>query len=338
MHLAARIDGDGLAARCVAHLLKAGLQASDSGGRPPLDAVLLNTATQSLLADVFNQPGLFSGFHPIHRRIVAWGQNETTELPHAGVAVAERALLDRLPRPAAPSDFPEWRIVASRRHHPFPLEEQFGTRHAHISPVTLHDKAPDDVCWIESLPTGWLFLLATGEGNASLIAVGGNPEALLEQSHLITPHVSRVAPNAPTVPAYPRICPALCGPGWLACGSAAISFDPLCGEGAGHAVREAILASAVLTAIARGEPEELLLAHYSTRILSAFLRHLETCRTFYVSARSGPWWDGEIHLLDGGIAWCRSRLAAAPPYRYRLSGFELRPIEAGVPGGHGDER
>ena len=36
--------------------------------------------------------------------------------------------------------------------------------------------------------------------------------------------------------------------GWLACGTAAMAFDPLCGDGTAHAIREAILASAVIRA------------------------------------------------------------------------------------------
>ena len=41
----------------------------------------------------------------------------------------------------------------------------------------------------------------------------------------------------------------MCGPGWLSCGTAALSFDPICGDGTGHAVREGILAAAVIFAV-----------------------------------------------------------------------------------------
>ena len=326
-----RIDGEGVAARSAAHLLGA-QQLPAVGARPSLSAILLSTATQSLLTDVFNDLHLFTGLHQIRRRIVAWGQNEPVELEHAAVVVSEQVLLDRLQSSGAAVEQTKWRIVASKHQHPFPMEEQFGTRLATITPAQLNRNSPNDACWIESVQGGWLFLLALGDTNASLISVGARPQSMLERSRLVAPHIVNLETGSVEVPAYPRIHSALCGPGWFACGSAAMSFDPVCGEGAGHAVREAILASAAVKALLRGEPEGPLLAHYSTRLTSAFLRHLETCYAFYSVARSGPWWDREIALLEQGIAWCRVGLANAPRYLYRLEGFELVPLETTIPG------
>jgi len=42
------------------------------------------------------------------------------------------------------------------------------------------------------------------------------------------------------------------GPDWLACGTAAVAFDPICGDGTAQAMREAILGCAVITAIGEG--------------------------------------------------------------------------------------
>ncbi len=33
-----------------------------------------------------------------------------------------------------------------------------------------------------------------------------------------------------------------------------MAFDPICGDGTAHAIREAILAAAVIRALARGDP------------------------------------------------------------------------------------
>jgi flavin-dependent dehydrogenase len=117
------------------------------------------------------------------------------------------------------------------------------------------------------------------------------------------------------------------GPDWLACGSAAMSFDPVCGEGAGNAAREAILASAVMAAIQAGEDPDAVLSHYRSRLLGGFLRHLEICLEFYTRARQGPWWEGEIVLLQRGIEWTRAQMRPLPPPRYRLVDFRLRPLE-----------
>ncbi len=112
-------------------------------------------------------------------------------------------------------------------------------------------------CWIESVDSGWLFLLPRGENEAAtLIAVGDMPGALLGQSRVIAGLIGIVEGPAAEFAAYPRIADPLCGDGWLACGAAAIGFDPLCGEGTGNAARQAYLATAIIAAIRKGEPVE----------------------------------------------------------------------------------
>jgi flavin-dependent dehydrogenase len=173
-------------------------------------------------------------------------------------------------------------------------------------------------CAIESLDSGWLFLVAD-----SLIAVGGTPEALLGSSRLVAPQVAEIEKSGSYFPCYPRISVPLSGPGWLACGTAAMSFDPICGEGAGHAVREAILASAVLGRIHSETDPEAALIEYNARMLAGFMRHLQLCRQFYVSGRQSEWWDIEIEALDRGIEWTRQQLEGLPRPSARLVGFDL---------------
>ena len=122
----------------------------------------------------------------------------------------------------------------------------FGSRMATVREVELAEAAPTDTCWIESVEDGWLFLLPIGPGRGSLISVSHDGRSLTIKSRLIgdllrNPQVSEgdvVAEFA----AYPRIAASLGAKSWLACGSAAMVFDPLCGEGAGNGGREAILA------------------------------------------------------------------------------------------------
>jgi hypothetical protein len=102
-----------------------------------------------------------------------------------------------------------------------------------------------------------------------------------------------------------------------------MSFDPICGEGAGNAVREAILASAVIGYAANCSDVGGVLTHYSSRLLMGFLRHLQLCRSFYASVRRSDWWNGELAKLDEGIEWTRLRLSGLPESRYRLINFDL---------------
>jgi hypothetical protein len=326
------ILGDGVAANCCVYLLDAaGISvAIDRADRPRVPALLVGAATQALMADVFQRPDLFRGARPISRRIVAWGRNaKPAEMPHSAAVIAEQELVDRLSvsMTEGAKDGPDWTIYTSQ---PLPLEVEtrhFGSRIAEATPIRLRERSPNDACWIESLESGWLFLLPNW-----LLSVGAAAENLLARSELVAAQIEALDSRhelhgAATAhfPAYPRISDPLCAAAWIACGSAAMAFDPICGDGTGNAIREAILASAVIRAAARGENVEALLAHYRARLIAAFLKHLGLCRQFY-AACAGEWWEGELVQLDTGIAWCRARLRNEPAFRYQLRGFELEPI------------
>ena len=190
----------------------------------------------------------------------------------------------------------------------------------------LRGGVPDDSCWVEAVRDGWLFLLAAGNGDAFMISVGLPLRDMLEQSRLVAGQIDSPGDTLAEFPSYPRILTDLTGPDWLACGSAAMSFDPVCGEGAGNAAREAILASAVLAAIHQGQEPQAVLAHYRSRLLGGFLRHLEISLDFYTQARQGPWWDSEIAHLQRGIEWTRAKMREVPAPRYRLVDFHLQPL------------
>jgi hypothetical protein len=301
--------------------------------RVPLPAVLLSPATQILLQDVFEDCGLLEGFPVIRKRVVLWGTDaQRVELPHSGIVVPESRLLDRLwPRirlqwQGEIDRSADWRVFCSRASSSEGELHAFGSRIAAASQVQLSPQADSEACWVESVDSGWLFLLPNGSRAATLIGVGGELGMLLDNSRLIARQISAVDGANAAFPAYPRIRAPLCDVGWLACGSAAMGFDPICGEGAGHAVREAILVSAVLRAIAAEARPAELLAHYSSRLLAGFLRHLEICRQFYTAASCGEWWQSEIALLEKGIEWTRGQLPPHPPTQFRLVGFDLEAV------------
>jgi hypothetical protein len=325
------IRGSGVAASCCAHLLAdAGFAVSRlEGGAPRVPAILIGEGTQALLCDLYGRPDLFDGMFPIERRIVAWGADRPVELPHRAVVVRGDVWLPGLggaQDSGLPAAAGEWVVYASR---PLPAnagEHAFGSRMASATAVGFEPNR-ESACWIESLDDGWLFLLPDSSTTGWLLAVGASRDRLLERSHLIAGVVRATGAEGGTFAAHPRIADPLCARGWLACGAAAMAFDPISGDGAGAAVREAILAAAVIRAIHQGGDVTRLLAHYRARLIAGLLRHLEMCRTFYASANCGPWWAGEIAALDEGISWCGEALRAAGPFRYRLHGLELQAIE-----------
>jgi hypothetical protein len=332
------IRGGGIAACCCFHLLgEAGVDITwETVRRPNLPVIMLGEPTQKLLRDVFNRDDLFVGFPEIRRRVVAWGpKGKALVLPHSAVVASEKELLDRIQlglrasreSREAKSEKAEWTIFASSPLPPASVEYRFGSRPAAASAVKLQRGCDTEACWVESLETGWLFLLRGRTETGWLLSVGDSVEALLEMSRLIKEHIAEMNPSSGIFPAHPRLAYPLTAQGWLACGTAALGFDPLCGEGAGNAVREAILGSAVIRAAIGGGDGGSLIAHYQTRLLAGFQRHLSHCLEFYKSGHGGAWWQRQLDDLEDGLQWCSDQLAGSAVSRYRLNGFTIEPIE-----------
>jgi hypothetical protein len=324
-----RIRGDGVAARCCAHLLtRAGLAVIvEPSSGPKVPVVVLGDQALGLIRDVFDAPNLLAGQPHVDRRLVAWGPDaEAVSVPHSGVAVSEAALLAALPvfQPHEAADEPSDFVI----HAAAPLgalhtQMRFGARRAAAQPVRLTDPADHASCLIESLEGGWLFVAPTGAGDGWLLAVGADPDLLLAGSRVVAPRIEVAGPAAGAFDSSPRLSDPPCGDGWLACGTAAVGFDPICGDGVANAVREAILAAAVIVAIDRGGEPAALLGHYQAMLTAAMRRHLGLCATFYRSGHGGPWWASELDALAHGHDWCTQRLAAAGDPKYQLRGFDL---------------
>ncbi len=293
---------------------------------------MLSPATQSLLTDVFARPDLFDGLHPIRRRLVTWGSSDLVALPHAAVVVSEEELLNRLAAaapatgssPASPSleSAPTWTIHASGATAGASALREFGARQASAAQVKLTAQADVHSCSMEAVPNGWLFLVPSSTETAWLLAAGDTAEALLAQSRQISQQIDRVTSGGGSFPAHPRIAESLCEPGRLACGSAAIAFDPLCGDGTGHAVREAILACAIARA-SQQEALDDLLWEYRLRLWSGFKRHLELCHEFYATGGTSDWWKAQRAAIEDGLRWMTAQQAPVTLGRYRLNGFSL---------------
>ncbi len=326
------IRGDGVAARCCAHLLsRSGVAVSFLPlDRPRLPAILLSEAAQALIREVFGLEGLFHGLPRIRRRIVAWGRGASpVELDHSAVVVSEERLLESLgpslPGAASDADF-DWTICAARPLPAASVEHRFGSRMASATPVELKATAEPAACWIESVEDGWLFLIADAPGSGWLLSVGSTPEALPGKSRLIREQIAQYQPATAHFATSPRIMAPLGEPGWIACGTAAMAFDPICGDGTAHAVREAILAAAMIRAAARGEDAVQLLAHYEARLTAGFSRHLAHCLPYYGNGHDGPWWEQEAGSVKQGLDWCARQLSRHTTFRYQLNGFELQAI------------
>jgi hypothetical protein len=165
-----------------------------------------------------------------------WGKDaEAIPVPHSATVVTEAILLDDLatgfePDPPASPDF----IIHASKPLPASTEEhRFGSRTAVATEVNLKDKADVSSCWIESLADGWLFLIPNASGSTWLLGIGAPLEPLLASSRVIAPRIELLDVRFGEFPACPRMDAPICGEGWIACGTAAMGFDPMCGDGAG---------------------------------------------------------------------------------------------------------
>jgi hypothetical protein len=330
------IRGSGIAACCCAFLLQtAGLRVRLlETQRPQLPAIMLSGTAVSLIRDVFDSPALLtdSEVHRIESRVVAWGPNAVPlALDHSAIVISEKLMLESIRsrfaiEPSKEESDADWTIIASQPLPEAINEHRFGSRTGSVARVELTKQAAA-ACWIESLPAGWLFLIADGPCSGWLLAIGDSIELLLDQSSVIHKHVAEWTTSSREVPAYPRIASPLFASRSLLCGTAATAFDPICGDGTAQAIRQAILCAAVTRAVVeRGEDVHGVLAHYDSRILAAFQRHLMLCLDFYGRGHNTAWWREECDALKRGIEWCGTKLTGAGGFRYRLAGFELQAI------------
>ncbi|CAN5245007.1 hypothetical protein BH10PSE12_BH10PSE12_04260 [soil metagenome] len=263
------IRGSGIAATGCAHLLRgAGLRVSHEATlRRPVPTIMLSDTALALMRDVFGRTDLFANSPRITRRVISWGGRVVT-VPHDAVMLSEMDIhtemlgalsdLDKAGYSIEAADF----SVHAAPSMPNGVLHCFGERDAVAARVRLLDPACATEGRVEAVATGWLFLVPASPDEGWLLGVGGSLDALLAQSRLIAPVVDPVGGSSVPFMAAPRMLLPLCGDDWLACGTAAIGFDPICGDGTAQSVREAILASAVLLAIAEGGDRQQLLTHY----------------------------------------------------------------------------
>ncbi len=323
------IRGSGIAAKGCAHILAgAGFRvAIEERRRPSVPTIMLSDPALRLIRGVFDRPDLFADRPRVKQRLVAWGGAQVT-VPHDAALASEDQVQAALPSiPASETGPVDFTIHAAP---PVPLGEMhiFGERHAVAAKVKLRDPACIEEARIEAVAAGWLYLVPAETGFGWLLGVGGLLDKLLGQSALIAPVVDAVGATSTPFPAAPRLQLPLYGDNWLACGTAAVGFDPICGDGTAQSVREAILATAVVMSMADGGDRAAMLTHYQSMLIAAMRRHLLLCAQFYANGGRGDWWRAQHDALMEGHHMCTGLLARLPEPRFMLDGFRLVPRQA----------
>lgn len=351
----ALVNGGGVAALCCARLLSdKGWEVSLRRGAPPSSPTLvLQPLTVRLIEQIFcPAEDIFRGAHLLERRLVKWGREEPDVvgvpcLVMRGDVLAERLLTALACRvgivaetASAYESSYDWTVYAGGRgaaaaagiHKPG--QRRFGRRRAIVSAVRLHRDADTGAASMEATPGGWLFLIPTGGRRAVLqAAVPFRPplpahtlRSILEGASLVRRLVSEVTGPSLVFDSAPSMLETPVGTRWMAAGSLACAYDPLCGDGTGDAVRGAILAAAVLDAAAHGPEPGRYVEHYRDRLACALHDHLLACHSFYSAGGFDSTWSAELEATADGLRHLSRVLASRPRFRYGLRGLQLTPL------------
>jgi flavin-dependent dehydrogenase len=164
---------------------------------------------------------------------------------------------------------------------------------------------------IESAPDGWWFAARLKSGAAlagfhtdpvTAASIGTRPgiwRAAFARTRSIAPAVGDVSFELPLPPldASGGALEPVYGEGWIACGDAAMSFDPLAGHGIAAAIDTgARVADAVERALGRASP--FVLADYARRLAHIRSLYLDALVRVYASQprwRDGRFWPSAVY-------------------------------------------
>ncbi len=350
----ATVLGSGVAALCSAHVLArhgwtVALGEGDSSSGPRL---VLNATTVQLVKAVFGQDIVrWPETYRLPGRYTRWDADASARYAGGPAAVVSsetlcRRLRDRVvssapdrisvvaataeTEPAEPYAGGRWVISARGRNAAGTSRYRQWLRRSALVADVACDSAMSSAI-MEATSEGWVFLFPHAPGMATLQAMVANvapaPDAqlaaMLAETKSIGPRLLRSPGPAKVMRAAPRMVDDLCRLGWIAVGDEAISLDPLCGDGTGYALREAILAAGVAKWVEDGLPAADAFNHYRLRLQCTVAAHLRACLSFYRTADFHDAWEPELEAMERGRRELESSIAAQPEATLRMRGFDL---------------
>lgn len=272
------ITGSGVAALCCAALLSRrgiGVRLRPVR-RPAIPVLAIDDDTLQLLRSIFDHPLPMAATAYTKARVVDWSDGEApAELQHHLHVVEERELLRALREALPPlQGGGVTQIVATgglptRRY-------RFGRRR--MTGGALVQVKKGDAAYMTAGEKGWEFSLPWHDGKRWVQTAASGSRA--------------------GVAIAPALRWPLYGKDWFACGSAAMTMDPVCGDGVGYASRSAIWLCDLLTDLGPNAAGPF----YAARLALAFRAHLAACLALYSRARFAQHWEGELAATERGLA------------------------------------
>jgi flavin-dependent dehydrogenase len=295
--------------------------------------VVIGRPTADLLLELWQaDETLFAGAHFLQGRVIHWERAvPAAHLAAPAIAMPVDLLCERLAecsRTAGvqivasgqvdPADY-DWVIHAGGRDAAPEGSIAFGRRRGIVATAKLTPRARFDRTVMESVSGGWLFLipLRLGRGVVQAVFAGETVEPhadlpmLLVQSQVISPLIEEIVDDAASFAAQPRLATTLCTSGSIAVGDAAMTLDPMSGNGIGNGLRSALLAAAVIEAAGRETTPRDCFDHYAQRLQNAMRSHVQTCVAFYGQAAHAVDWHDEIDAMVEALHRLPSEQAAS---------------------------
>ena len=278
----------------------------------------------------------------VERRAVDWSAGGAAVMPQAAVICDVADLAARLARrldesaraPDAADTEVDWTLDAAGQAADEALRA--GERVGQF--VRLATASMDATTMtVAATAAGWFFAAPHPDGGRALLLVSPSAAASVATADQVAERVAGstlraaagdvVAIGRPA-PIAPSLARSLHAPACLRIGDAALALDPLRGDGAGFALRGALLAQAVLAAIERGEDRERCVGHYARRMRAVFAGHLRGCIAHYRAARHAAVWRRDIAAM---AALAGRMPGEADAFDFRLAGRDLAALDATNP-------
>lgn len=166
-----------------------------------------------------------------------------------------------------------------------------------------------NACILERTDFGWAFLVPNSDRQGTLFGFSADrendPTKVLESTvnnHFSPERITLCKQAQPWRACSPHLSHPLVTHSEILVGEAAFTFDPICGDGVGYAVRSALLAA---TAVADRYKDDFRgLQYYSARLHRTFSAHLVGCANMY-KGWTDAGWRREQEITQKGITYLK---------------------------------
>jgi hypothetical protein len=298
------IKGEGLAALTAAYLLSqngttVSVQQEAVHARPVL---MIPENTSWLLNDIWNIDDQLKQYtHPVSFKRIIQENGNADVFPVTAFSVEQNWLQQAL-KNKLKDEYPavnwldasgdentaryNWVINAIPQETSF---ENFGTRCITACMFDYEaDTAQNNYCQMLQIEGAWFFLfpVSTATGCLQVMHVPGAVYNFEEAAFIIKQPSGLIIKaaenkNAIVFPAFPRLSKKFYGENEIFIGPSLVRYDPIAGDGTGHAIRSAAWAARIIMRSFQNEDVKELKQTFQSSITTHFQQHLASCREHY---------------------------------------------------------